>query len=378
MADRLKKRKLRIAINALSATIGGGVTFIRNIIPALSAYDLDNDYYVFVDEGKYDHIYARLKFGPNVIFIKIRTYNLIVRLIQEQVLLPYFVLKYRIDILVSPANIATFFAPCKKMLWVLNIYTYFRLPIKGETPLEKLRYKLLDLISTWSIRYSDVSLYISEFSRQSVIRIVKVDPARTKTIYLGVASDEFRKGSVLPLGRHKEYILSVSSISKRKNYEVLMRAYAQLSAEMRARYNVMLVGDVDEEMKRYLLDCINDEGIKKNIIFTGKVSNEALYLHYRQASIFVLPSLVEAFGLPVIEAMAAGLPVLVADATSLPEIAGDAGIIFDPYDPIDLARKIEQVLRDTSLAREMTNKGVARAKLFTWENTARQMVECYQ
>ncbi len=155
-----------------------------------------------------------------------------------------------------------------------------------------------------------------------------------------------------------------------------MRAYDQMGAEYREKYRVILIGDVTPELKDYLRSYLRDE-LRERVVFKGKVDFKELCRAYRDASLFVLPSLVEAFGLPVIEAMASGLPVLVADATSLPEIAGEAGMRFNPFDPADLARKIEQVSSDESLSAGMIARGRARARDFTWANTARETIKCF-
>jgi glycosyltransferase involved in cell wall biosynthesis len=366
---------MRIGINALSATIGGGVTFLQNLVPALAEQDGENEYYLFATAENYDHIFGGIRFNDRVRVIKLKTPNLFIRLLKEQFLLPRLVKKYRIDILMCSANINSFLAPCKKILWVLNIYPYFNLNLPGESWFERLRFKALRMLTSLSIRLSSRAIFISNFSRQSILSMVPVDPHKTLTIYLGADTQAFSssgKGS----DNGDRYILSVSSISKRKNYEVLMRAYDQLGADFRGKYRVILIGEVTPELKDYLRSYLR-AGSRERIVFKGKVDFAELCRAYREASLFVLPSLVEAFGLPVIEAMASGLPVLVADATSLPEIVGEAGLKFDPSDPADLARKIEQVSSDENMSAGMIARGRARARDFTWENTARETIKCF-
>lgn len=370
-------KKIKIAINALSVTIGGGVTFFQNIVANLPAQDKNNQYYLFAAEDNFDAIFTIIDIPSNVIVIKIRRHNLFLRLIQEQILIPYLVWKNEINILICSANIASFFAPCKKMLWILNIYPYFNLNIEGESLFEKLRFKSLKLLSSLSMKFSELSVFISDFSRESTLKTVKIHPDKAITIYLGASTDAFQVKETDDLSRDFDYILSVSSISKRKNYEILMEAYNELNPSVRGRYKIILVGDVTDALKSHLLGFIKNQALRERIIFKGEISLEELCLTYKKASLFVLPSLVEAFGLPVIEAMAAGVPVLIANATSLPEIAGKAGLRFDPYDPIDLARKIEKVLLDNNLSSEMSQHGIEHARSFTWTNTAKEILKCY-
>ena len=98
---------------------------------------------------------------------------------------------------------------------------------------------------------------------------------------------------------------------------------------------------------------------------------------YRLAGVFVFPSLYEGFGLPPLEAMASGTPVVTSNVSSLPEVAGDAAVLVDPYDPHAIAEGIYQVLTDEQLRRDLRRKGVARAGMFSWEQSARRVRQIY-
>ena len=154
-----------------------------------------------------------------------------------------------------------------------------------------------------------------------------------------------------------------------------MKAFNLISSELQQEYEVRLIGHVSPEMKNELLACVTGS-LRGKIIFKGDATFAELCAAYKNASLFVLPSLVEAFGLPIVEAMAAGVPVLVSNTTALPEIAGKAGLTFDPYDPADLAGKMEQVLLEDKLAKRMVELGLERAKMFIWENTVKQTLQC--
>jgi|GEM_PF-3202988 len=365
---------MKIGLNALSATIGGGVTFVQNLIPGLVAAGPDNEYIVYAAEEKYDDVFGSVKISDRVKIVKIRTYNLLIRIIQEQLLLPVLARRQRVDVLICPANILSFLAPCRKMLWILNIYMYFDLRIKGESLFERMRFYLLRFLTTLSIMFSAQSIHISNYSRETILNMgrLKTRYGRGRTIYLGADTAAFARRD--GRSRADNYLFSVSSITRRKNYELLIKAYNLLPAALQDAYKLVLTGEVSTEMKEYLLSFAADK-LQDRIVFTGKVDFERLCGLYQNASIFVLPSLVEAFGLPVIEAMAAGLPVLVANSTALPEIAGDAGLVFDPYDEKDLAEKINIVLSDEKLRYAMSLRGIERAKVFTWRNTSEKTLK---
>jgi len=98
---------------------------------------------------------------------------------------------------------------------------------------------------------------------------------------------------------------------------------------------------------------------------------------YRLAGVFVFPSLYEGFGLPPLEAMASGTPVVTSNVSSLPEVAGDAALLVDPYDPDSIAAAIERVLTDERVRRDLRQKGVARARQFSWEQSVTRVREIY-
>jgi glycosyltransferase involved in cell wall biosynthesis len=112
--------------------------------------------------------------------------------------------------------------------------------------------------------------------------------------------------------------------------------------------------------------------------FFGFVPDATLSVLYRLASVFVFPSLYEGFGLPPLEAMASGTPVVTSNVSSLPEVAGDAAVLVDPYDPEAIADGIYRVLTDEGLRHDLRQKGLNRARQFSWEDSARRVRAIYQ
>ena len=116
----------------------------------------------------------------------------------------------------------------------------------------------------------------------------------------------------------------------------------------------------------------------QNIIFTGHISDEELITLYKNATLFVFPALYEGFGLPPLEAMACGCPVIVSNVASLPEVCGDAAYYVDPYNIESIAEGMQKVLADESLQQSMREKGLKRAKLFSWEKSAKEYVRVFE
>jgi glycosyltransferase involved in cell wall biosynthesis len=116
----------------------------------------------------------------------------------------------------------------------------------------------------------------------------------------------------------------------------------------------------------------------QDVVFTGFVEEEVLPGLYRHAEVFVLPSLVEGFGIPAVEAMACGTPVVVSKTGALPEIVGDAGVLVDPYSAGDIARGVLDAVQDKEGRDQRIARVRARALHFRWEQTARETVAAYR
>lgn len=202
---------------------------------------------------------------------------------------------------------------------------------------------------------------------------------KVRVVHLGVSGvfcpkpaavvDEFKRK--YGLGR---YLLYVGNRKPHKNLGRLLKAYARLKREIPS-LQLVIVG------KRF-----SDQDEVTNLIAELKLSNvieleqttddELLHL-YCGAEALVLPSLYEGFGLPALEAMACGVPVVVSNTSSLPEVVGEAGVYIDPYEVEDIASGIYRVLTDDDLHRHLREKGLAHARVFTWEKLAQQTLEVY-
>ena len=175
-----------------------------------------------------------------------------------------------------------------------------------------------------------------------------------------------------------QLILYVGGISPHKNLQALLRAAARLRESEPRGWHVVLVGDYkgDSFLGCYqeLLDLARSLRIEDRVTFTGFVPDADLILLYNAATMLVLPSKGEGFGLPVVEAMACGLPVAASDRNSLPEVLGGAGLLFDPDSDEAIAASILRLLREPQLRAELRARGLARATAYSWDAGADTMV----
>ena len=117
--------------------------------------------------------------------------------------------------------------------------------------------------------------------------------------------------------------------------------------------------------------------LHKHVRFFGFVPDKTLAILYRLARVFVFPSLYEGFGLPPLEAMASGTPVITSNVSSLPEVVGDAAMLIDPYEPDAIADAMRRVMLDDRLRDDMRERGLVRAREFSWDRSVRRIREIY-
>lgn len=233
-----------------------------------------------------------------------------------------------------------------------------------------------------AIRQADVIATVSEYSKREIIDYFKLDESDLRIIseaarpVFSVLNSNGRMA--LELERHQinpgeRFLLYVGGISPHKNLAALIAAFAEI-AEGDDHLKLVLVGDYKDDpfFSAYpgLKKQVDEIGLQDRVIFTGFIPDEELAYLYNAATLVVLPSFEEGFGLPAIEAMACGTPVAASNCGSLPEVLGDAGRFFDPHARNDIARVINQVLADEAELDRMKETGLARSSHFMWKKAA--------
>lgn len=231
---------------------------------------------------------------------------------------------------------------------------------------------------------SDLVIADSESASRDIVRYIGVPREKVRVIPLAAGpgfrpvEDPERRADVL--GRIgmtlPRYILFSGTLEPRKNVPVLLRAYLGLRREIRDA-GLVLAG-MPGWRSGEITEFIRENGLSEVVRITGYLTAEELAALYTDASVFVLPSLYEGFGLPPLEAMACGCPVIVSSGGSLPEVVGDAAIILPPDDADGYRREIARVLSEPDLAREMRERGFRRTSRFSWDRTAAETLAAYR
>lgn len=272
--------------------------------------------------------------------------------------------------------------PCRNAVKLLCIYdlTFLKYPEYLNDALKMYKKRVRNCL-----QWTDVILTISESSKKDIVEYLQVSPEK---VYVTPLASRYHKG-YLPTDTAEQlekqieydfsrpYLLFVSTIEPRKNVIAIIEAFNYLKNKNKIEHNLVLIGKKGWCYEP-IFTAINNSPWKSCIYHLDYLSDELVALFYSKADVFVYPSHYEGFGLPVLEAMTLGAPVITANTSSLPEVAGDAALLIDPNQPIELAEAILRVISDSLLRQELINKGKERAKLFSWEKTAKETLNVYK
>lgn len=213
---------------------------------------------------------------------------------------------------------------------------------------------------------------VSEFSKARILAHCRVPAERVKVIANGVDSRFVPQAApavmeaIERLRLPKDYVLCVGSLEPRKNLGRLLEAWRRVQTQVEG-LSLVLAGGSHHVFRDAGLDELTH-----GVHLAGYVDDDLLPAIYSGARAFVYPSLYEGFGLPILEAMACGTPVICSNTTALPETAGDAARLVDPLAPESIAEGILEVVRSEAWQRDLRQRGLARARQFTWDRTAEE------
>ncbi|MDD6268784.1 MAG: glycosyltransferase family 1 protein [Oscillospiraceae bacterium] len=259
------------------------------------------------------------------------------------------------------------------------VYKTFPETVRGRT-----RY-MLETGLKRSMKRADLIVTDSEFSRTEIVkyfpqwenklRVVPcgVDRARFHPVENAAAIDETKK----LLGIEREYFLYLGTLEPRKNLRRLAVAYNDFRRG-KSEYPCLVLAGGKGWLNDELMAAIKELHLETDVKLVSYVPEEHICTLMSGALAFVFPSIYEGFGMPPLEAMACGVPVLTTHAASLPEVVGDCAMICDPYHPEQMTDCLERLYRESKLRRQLSEAGLKRARMFSWENAAAVLYDVYK
>jgi glycosyltransferase involved in cell wall biosynthesis len=262
------------------------------------------------------------------------------------------------------------FSPIPRIVTITDL-GYLKFP-------EQLRKKDLLQLKLWtaySIKVADHIIAISEFTKKDILDNYQIDMSKISVIYPGYDKSIFnvslqKKSAKQVLKKYNidpPYLLFLGALKPSKNLERLIEAFNQLDQN-----NLKLViAGKKGWLYESVFEIVKKLNLENKVIFTDFVSDKDKPLLMSYAEAFLLPSLYEGFGIPVVESMACGVPVLVSNQGSLPEVVDSAGIVVNPYEVQSIADGIKKTIKERE---RLIKKGLERVKLFDWEASAKKTI----
>lgn len=364
-----------VVFNALQTSLSGGIgRYSYELSKSMylkKALDLkivvrEEDLFLFNFANKKDLIIAK------------NIKNSIDRNKYEQFVLPKLVnKKYPGAIIHYPDSMAPFM--CKNKV-IITVHDLAFKSLKGVFTKKTVVWK--SIITKLSVKKAKDIISITNFTQEEIKMHYGQDIVnKTQVIFNGFnkfSDDKINESNInkniLDLKRY-DYILTVSTISPRKNIDGLIKAFNEM--KNKNQYRLVIAGN-NGWMFEKVYEEVEKLGVKDRVIFTGKINDDELKYLYKYADIFVYPSFYEGFGLPPLEAMSFNVPCIVSNKTSIPEVVGDAAITVDPNSYKEIAKQIEKFTDNINLRMEYIKRGNKRLSKFSWEKCAEETIKLYK
>ncbi len=351
----------------------GSSEFCFQLLSTLSKIDNENQYSVFLPADPSSDMPKEREKWKYVVFHSKKLWTLLG--------LSRKLKTCKLDVFFSPTHYLPLYTALPSVISILDVsYLYFPNLFKKKDLYQ------LKLWGGYSIKKAKKIITISNSSKNDIIKMYKVNPEKIAVVYPGIKQDLGLKIKDLRMndlskkyGIKGDYILFVGTLQPRKNISKLIEAFSLIINHKSSigDLSLVIVGKKGWQYEEILV-APKQFGVSERVRFLDFVSDEDFPSLYKNALCFVLPSLYEGFGLPILEAMQYGCPVATSNVSSLPEAGGDAALYFDPRNADEISKTIKKVIEDKSLRDEMIRKGYAQVKKFSWEKTARETLKVLQ
>ena len=369
----------RLGLNLLylvPGEVGGSEIYARNLIPALRAKRPDLELVAYVGPEAVESLRGEpWADGMRFVVSPVRSRVKPLRVAAEMTWLPARVRRDGVGLLHSLGTTTPIFCPVPSVVSVLDVI-YHHFP---ETFPRASRWGLRAVVPAGARRAQRV-IAISHAGKGDVAGTLGIDPAKIDVVHLGFGMKQSAAPTPAPEVRERfgvdghPLVLTVSSALRHKNLDRLLAAFSQVARDRPEMLVLVGHGGLDQEALRERAAAL---GIGDRVAFTGWIDDSDLEGLYATAEVFVFTSLMEGFGMPVLEAMRRGVPVACSGVSALPEVAGDAAELFDPYDVDAIAAAVRRLLESPEHRAALVARGRERCLEFTWERAADETLATY-
>jgi glycosyltransferase involved in cell wall biosynthesis len=366
---------MRIAINAFSARLGGGQTYLRNLLAYIPERD-DLELLIYAPDSLSLPEHARLKRCTT----RWPTINPVARAFWEKFILPGVLRKESVDVLFCPGGSINTKPPkgCKTVTMFRNMIPFDQRARKSlPLGLQRIRNWLLERIFLKSMAVADLTIFISNHARSVIEARIRLKKA--VTIPHGI-NEAFRvQGRELAkprIANSGPYLFYVSRFDVYKHHYEVVSAYAKLPEFLRQKYRLLLAGECDMPEARRVGTLIAHLGLQDRVQLLGPVPYGDLPDLYKHAQAVLFASSCENCPNILLEAMAAGRPVLSSNVMPMPEFGGDAVAYFSPFNPDNIKSAVMKVLEDQQYASKLAAASLKQSQQYDWSVTAGATWQC--
>ncbi|MEO8192969.1 MAG: glycosyltransferase family 1 protein [Gemmatimonadales bacterium] len=370
--------RIGIDLTALVARPTGVDTYLVEFVSHLVEIDRSNQYTLFLNFADRRRFNGTL--GPNIRIRVLSGRQRAVRFAFQQIALPLASAANGFDVIHSPSFLLPFWKGRARHLLTVHDMTFFTMPAVHTRLHRSAAFRSAVLAS---IRRADMINVPSEAARIDLLRLLPGISADVVRVTRFGVHPRFCVAPAAEVARHlarlelpQRYVLSLGTIEPRKNQIAVIEAFRRLVSAGDTGLHLVFAGQGSRT--REIMHEAQSPALRGRVHFLGYVPDEALPWLYRGASLFVYPSLDEGFGFPPLEAMACGAPVIASLGSSLEENLAGAAELVSPTDAVALGDAMRRLLTDHNSRQLLVQRGLQRAATFRWEQTARQILDCYQ
>jgi glycosyltransferase involved in cell wall biosynthesis len=350
-----------------------GITrYTRHLLQELAKLNHRDEFIIFQHRRHRTPLIEQANFRRATLFAPVHTHI-------EQWMLPLELIRFSLDLLHSTDFIPPLYTTVPTVITVHDL-AFLHWP-HFLTKDSAAYYGQIDR----AVRHAQHIIVPSESTKQDLTAMLGVPPVKISVIY--EAADELfvplpfektRAEVMQKYGLPASFILFVGTIEPRKNVDGLIRAFHHLRHKYGVNDTALVIAGGSGWLYEETLALIRELELEKQVFLVGRVVDAELHKLYVSARCHVHAAHYEGFGLPPLEAMACGTPTIVSNVSSLPEVVGDAALLVNPSNWEEIAVAIHRLLSDDALHAELREKGLQRARHFSWESAARRTMEVYQ
>lgn len=369
------KEKLHIGINMINSntTLRGTDRYITEILSHLARIDNTNQYFVFYAHWQ---TFVNPLNAANFTFVPLSPpKGIFPRGIWQALVFPRIVKEYALDVLHYTNPVPIMQHACPVAVTIHDLAEFIFPEKYGKLKSYGKRFSVF-----LSVKNAACIIAVSESTKKTLVDLLHCNPDSIEITREGVGIPAGDKDCEYINAKYRlpaNYILYVGVIEKTKRIELMIKAFSLMDDSLKNTHAIVIAGNKGNaygDVMATIKECNLDERVH----FLGYVPDDDLRCIYKHAKIFVFPSLIEGFGLPLLEAMGNGVPVIASRIPVIEEIVGDAAILVNAHDIESLSAAMKNVLIDADLQEEFTRKGLERVTMFSWDITAERTLAIYK